>query len=89
MSESLKRRLHKLGLRTIAEDIEKLVRLDIQPGTIMINRVVDVNDRMLRDIDIGLAEGGKYTRRTKVDISVSSELMAILALAKDFGRFKS
>ena len=59
-------------------------RLDIDPETITWNRVVDVCDRSLREISVGLndAERSEYfPRKTGVDISVASELMAILALA--------
>lgn len=58
-----------------------LKRLDIDPYGLTWNRVVDVNDRALRHIVIGL--GDKWDgleRQTGYDISVASELMAILAL---------
>jgi len=59
-------------------------RLDIDPETITWNRVVDVCDRTLREINVGLndAERSEYfPRKTGYDITVASELMAILALA--------
>ncbi len=55
--------------------------LGIDPERIQIRRVMDVNDRYLRDVTIG--QGGKLNgvpRRTGFDITVASELMAILAL---------
>ena len=55
--------------------------LDIDVDTITWRRVLDVNDRSLRDIVIGL--GGRMdgvTRQTGFDIAVASEVMAILAL---------
>src|SRR2546430_2138257 len=55
--------------------------LDIDPLTITWPRVVDVNDRALRKIVIGL--GGRengYPREAGFDISVASEAMAILRL---------
>jgi formyltetrahydrofolate synthetase len=58
-----------------------LKRLNIDPYTISWNRVVDVNDRALRSIVLGL--GGPLDgvpRAGGYDISVSSEIMAILAL---------
>ncbi len=63
-------------------------RLDIDPDAITWNRIVDVCDRSLRQIKIGfnddtLADGSPspiFPRATGFDISVSSELMAILAL---------
>lgn len=57
-------------------------KLQIDPHSIMWNRVVDVSDRALRKIVIGL--GGKangYPRETGFDITVASEVMAIIALA--------
>lgn len=59
-------------------------KLNINPLTITWRRVVDVSDRALRQIVTGL--GGKengYPRETGFDISVASEVMAILALASD------
>jgi len=56
--------------------------LNIDPDRIVIRRVVDVNDRFLRNITIG--QGGEKNgipRQTGFDITVASELMAILALA--------
>ena len=80
-------RLKKLGIENedpntlTTEEISRLVRLDIDPSTITVNRVVDVNDRYLRQITIGQSSTEKgYTRETNFDISVASELMAILAL---------
>ncbi|MCL5986105.1 MAG: formate--tetrahydrofolate ligase [Actinobacteria bacterium] len=55
--------------------------LNIDPFSITWRRVVDVSDRALRQIIVGL--GGKengYPRETGYDISVASEVMAILAL---------
>ncbi|MCL4386153.1 MAG: formate--tetrahydrofolate ligase [Actinobacteria bacterium] len=55
--------------------------LNIDPFSITLNRVVDVNDRVLRNIIVGL--GGKANgvpRETGYDITVASEVMAILAL---------
>ena len=59
-------------------------KLNIDPLSITWSRVVDVSDRALRHIVTGL--GGKengYPRETGFDISVASEVMAILALAED------
>lgn len=63
------------------EEIRRFVRLDIDPETITWRRVMDTNDRHLREIEIGLGpkEHG-HTRRTGFDITVASEIMAILAL---------
>lgn len=56
--------------------------LRIDPLQVAINRVVDISDRALRSIIIGL--GGKENgvpRETGFDIAVASEVMAILGLA--------
>src|SRR5213075_2840433 len=48
-------------------------------------RVVDMNDRALREIVIGLGgTGNGYPREGRYDITAASEVMAILCLAKDF-----
>ena len=55
--------------------------LDIDPAGITWNRVIDITDRFLRKIEIGLGPDEKgHTRITGYDITVASELMAILAL---------
>ncbi|KAI9670506.1 MAG: tetrahydrofolate synthase [Caeruleum heppii] len=84
------RRLKKLGIdKTNPDDltedeIHRFARLDIDPETITWRRVLDVNDRHLRQITIGQAPTEKgMTRETGFDISVASECMAILALSND------
>jgi formyltetrahydrofolate synthetase len=81
------RRMKKLGFTArdpdslTPEQARKLFRLDIDPGTLQWNRVVDINDRMLRQITIGQGPEEKgFTRTTGYDITVASEIMAILAL---------
>lgn len=50
---------------------------------------MDTNDRFLRKITIGQSPTEKnHTRQTCFDISVASEIMAILALAKDASDLK-
>jgi len=59
-----------------------LKRLDIDTYTITWNRVVDICDRALRNVIVGLgAKADGVPRQSGFDISVASELMAILALA--------
>ena len=84
------KRLEKLGIHKTNpddltdEEISRFVRLDIDPDTLTWRRVVDTNDRMLREITIGQGpkEGG-FNRETGFDITVASEIMAILALTSD------
>jgi len=64
--------------------LQKKNKLGIDIHNININRVVDISDRALRHIVIGL--GGKTNgipRETGYDITVASEVMAILSLATD------
>ena len=59
-------------------------QLNLNPYSITWQRVVDLNDRALRNVVIGL--GGKANgnpREAGFDIAVASEVMAILALASD------
>jgi formate--tetrahydrofolate ligase len=66
----------------IDNDLMRGNPLDIDPYSITWKRVVDMNDRALRKIIIGLGgklEGG-VPRETGFDITVASEVMAILAL---------
>ncbi len=58
-----------------------LSRLNIDPYRVTWNRVMDVNDRALRNVIVGLGpeEDGR-PRQTGFDITVASEIMAILAL---------
>jgi formyltetrahydrofolate synthetase len=66
--------LKKIGLR----------RLDIDPTNVQMGWVIDFCAQALRHIVIGL--GGRmdgYTMESRFDIAVSSELMAILAIAQD------
>jgi len=67
-----------------------LVKLNIDPYRVGIGRVVDMNDRVLRHIITGLGdrEDGPV-RQSRFDISVASEVMAILALARDIGDLRS
>jgi formyltetrahydrofolate synthetase len=59
-------------------------KLGIDPLTVSWRRCVDINDRALRSIVVGL--GGRangYVRETGFDITAASEVMAIVAVARD------
>ncbi len=80
------RMMHERLLSDKALELINLRRLDIDPYSVMANRVVDVEDAAMREIIIGL--GGKRNgviRETGFDITVASEVMAILALATSWG----
>jgi len=79
--------VHAVGLANnlcaafLDNSILKGNRLNIDPASITWNRVVDVSDRFLRHVKIGL--GGPqdgFERESGFDITVASEVMAILAL---------
>src|SRR5881227_1100517 len=58
--------------------------LGVDPLSISWRRCMDINDRSLRDVVVGL--GGRangYTRQTGFDITAASEVMAIVAVAAD------
>ncbi|KAG2304832.1 hypothetical protein Bca4012_064011 [Brassica carinata] len=91
-SDIMFRRLTKLGISKTSpeeltpEEIKKFARLDIDPDSITWRRVMDVNDRFLRKITIGQGPEEKgMTRETGFDISVASEIMAVLALTTSLG----
>jgi len=68
----------------IDNSIAKGNKLNINPDTIITRRVVDISDRALRQIKTGLGgEENGIPRDTGFDITVASEVMAILALSKD------
>jgi len=72
---------HNLLAAFMDTSILKGNKLNINPFSITLNRVVDISDRAMRKIVIGL--GGRANgvpRETGYDITVASEVMAILAL---------
>eukprot|EP00053_Salpingoeca_punica_P017006 m.162600 g.162600 ORF g.162600 m.162600 type:complete len:927 (+) comp17091_c0_seq1:306-3086(+) len=88
--DSQLKRLKKLGIEKTdpstltPEEVKRFARLDIDAKTITWQRVMDINDRFLRKITVGQSDTEKgHERTTQFDISVASELMAILALTTD------
>lgn len=89
------RRLNKLGITETdpnlltADEKTRFAVLDIDPSTINWSRVVDVNDRYLREITIGQSATEKgLIRKTSFSISVASEIMAVLALSTNLTDLK-
>ena len=74
---------HNLAAAFLDNSVFKGNTLNINPDKIYWRRVVDVSDRFLRNVRIGLGtkEDG-IPRDTGFDITVASEIMAILALNK-------
>ncbi len=64
-------------------------QLNIDPRRITWKRVVDMNDRSLRDITCGLGGiGNGIPRQSGFDITVASEIMAVFCLASDIEDLK-
>lgn len=86
-SPTMLRRLQKLGIQKTdpneltAEERTLFARLDIDESTITWRRVIDINDRFLREVEVGRGkdEAG-HEHMSGYDITVASEIMAVLAL---------
>ncbi|MBN1891070.1 MAG: formate--tetrahydrofolate ligase, partial [Thermoflexales bacterium] len=84
----IRKRMEKLGIdpdkpfgELTAKEKTRIFRLDIDPASITWQRVVDINDRHLRRIQINMGPEEKGNEReTGFDIAVASEIMAILGL---------
>ena len=75
---------HNLLSALIDNHIHWENKLNIDPRRITWKRVVDMNDRSLRDITCGLGgTGNGIPRQSGYDITVASEIMAIFCLASD------
>ena len=81
---------HNLLSALIDNNIQSKTRsLNIDPRTIIWKRVMDMNDRALRNVVIGLGgTGSGIPRETGFDITAASEIMAILCLADDLPDLK-
>lgn len=91
LSACHQRRMERLGMKPVPaseltdEQVRAIFRLDIDADTITWNRVLDVNDKMLRRITVGLGSEENRPRTTGFDIAVASEVMAVLALSTGLG----
>ena len=75
---------HNLLSALIDNHIHWENELNIDPRRITWKRVVDMNDRSLRDITCGLGgTGNGIPRQSGYDITVASEIMAVFCLASD------
>lgn len=80
---------HNLLAALLDNHIAQGNQLNIDPKRIVFRRVMDMNDRQLRNIVVGLGGlGDGYVREAGFDISVASEIMAILCLADDLQDLK-
>ena len=95
-SKVMSTRLAKLGITASdpeemsVEDRKRFCRLEIDPATITWRRVMDTSDRFLRGITIGQGEEESgHERATGFDITVASEIMAILALTNSLADMRA
>ena len=81
---------HNLLSALIDNNIQSKTRsLNIDPRTVTWKRVMDMNDRSLRHIIVGLGgTSAGIPRETGFDITAASEVMAILCLSDDFEDLK-
>ena len=80
---------HNLISALLDNHIQQGNKLGIDPRRVVWKRVLDMNDRALRNVVVGL--GGKpdgMPRQDGFDITVASEIMAIFCLSKDLEDFK-
>jgi formate--tetrahydrofolate ligase len=75
---------HNLAAAFIDNHIHHGNQMEIDSRTVLWPRVLDISDRALRDVVVGLGpKDNGYARQTGFVITVASEVMAILALASD------
>ncbi|MGI6557453.1 MAG: formate--tetrahydrofolate ligase [Limnochordia bacterium] len=80
---------HNLLAAVLENHIFKGNKLGIDPKQVLWRRVMDMNDRQLRNIVVGLGgKGDGFTMQSGFDITVASEVMAILCLAQDIDDLK-
>ncbi|MDW7673175.1 MAG: formate--tetrahydrofolate ligase [Bacillota bacterium] len=81
---------HNLLAALLDNHLQQGNDLNIDPRQVVLRRVLDLNERALRNIIVGL--GGKANgvpRESGFDITVASEVMAILCLASDLEDLKA
>ena len=80
---------HNLLAAIIDNELFHGSRLQVNPKHVLWKRVLDVNDRALRHVIIGLGGSGQGTiRESGFDITAASEVMAVLTLAHDLPDLK-
>lgn len=81
---------HNLLAALIDNNIQsKKHSLNIDPRTVVFKRVMDMNDRALRHVIVGLGGvGNGIPRESGFDITVASEVMAILCLSNNIAELK-
>ena len=80
---------HNLLAALIENHVVHGNELSIDPARILWSRVSEIPDRQLRHVTVGEGGIGYLKRETGFEITVASEVMAILALAKNFADLKA
>jgi len=80
---------HNLLAALLDNEYSRVEQKCLLPKEIIWDRVLDMNDRSLRNMVIGLGKEAGMVRESKFDISASSEIMAILGLAWDMEDLKN
>lgn len=81
---------HNLAAAMVDNHVHHGNSLGIEPGTLAWHRTLDVDDRELRNVVVGL--GGRVNgpvRETGFVITAASEVMAVLALARDLADLRA
>ena len=81
---------HNLCSAMLDNHLHRGNELNLDLNRILWPRVIDMNDRSLREVTIGL--GGKangIVRTERFDITAASEVMAILVLSKDYADLRA
>lgn len=82
-------RANNLLSALIDNHLQQKNQCNLDPRTVVWKRVMDMNDRALRNIIVGLGgTGNGVPREDGFNITPASEVMAILCLAKDFADLK-
>ncbi|PSR21338.1 MAG: formate--tetrahydrofolate ligase [Sulfobacillus acidophilus] len=80
---------HNLLAALIDNELYHGSRIAVNPAHVTWKRVLDVNDRALRHVVIGLGGASQgVVRESGFDITAASEVMAVLTLSKDFAELK-
>ncbi|HEX9636796.1 MAG TPA: formate--tetrahydrofolate ligase [Acidobacteriota bacterium] len=80
---------HNLLSAMVDNHLQHHNRLGLDTRKVVWPRVVDMNDRALRRIVLGLGDGNGVPRESRFDITVASEVMAILCLATSLADLKT
>jgi formate--tetrahydrofolate ligase len=81
---------HNLLAAALDNHIYHKNSLNIDPENIFWRRTLDISDRQLRDVMVGLSKSSRFAKqKTGFDITAASEVMAVLSLATSIPSFKS